>query len=1000
MIKEKFNNETFNTLDEIDSDNSSKNEENIIIKRRTMKIKVLICLKKYLYKFLTKIKTCFSELSILSQHLVFILFWSFVILMIISTIHYHAFENLLKFNIYWVIRSEYLNFITSELDDIHFEIGSSQIKTSFEEYEDLFFFKLYYKELISMGLLNESLKIYPDISKNSEKLYQGLDLYLKNIKMNSIFTIPKKEAEKFIDKRNDSFSEFAKLYYHLFPIITFEAYNRNIYINQSFLIIYEFDNDTKTINNDYLYFSFPKSNNEVGELKNFEVFNNYIWPAITTKNELNQKNKSDNFYFKENWFINQDYDFRIEANKINNTKLLVEHLNYNYYGKVNKSNIFCLQNYENVNKKNYIFNYIFFVHQGEFKEDCFDYSTFIVFNENCSLNIKEKERYSDNATFLVFKSNIIEMSLSSTLTNYFHYGMYDKNNNFFKYGASFDGFDIDNLAEPLKYYSTTYNFNIDLTYFSSLYLYTKLFLNSNYNESVNENTLISQYNFEDRDNYTQNICEEYDFSEYKQFLEDEEINCWNTQNLQYNSQIKIPETKGLYNYVYLPYCICLPLYCLKNSKKDFDENNIEFVGRISLPDRCQNYLKYFENNVDAKTKNVIKTQEIMNFFSKHLNDRLEDEFYLYKYKKFSYIPGLYFLIINFVDNSILKNLLERFLDELTLLQFYTTFIITIGYIILIFGITYLLITNIKKLSKVIFDYKKKFEYFLYQSTLNNDNYNNELKNEIGLSNSYSTNRLDNVFSLSDNTPLLKKDNQIFEDFDIFNNEFVNSSGNQLLDDLFKLFNNYYNISIEKYLEIFKSQISNSITHKDKIYLMKDKNELFRLLTILSIYAPKFKLNVSMDFNFYVKSKLNDNFINSMAKEKHLPPQQLSLTQSVIYELLTTENVDDYGIVYNLYFKYITNINLRAKKNNSIKRSMFRYDENNEEDNYLNYYNKIIIYNNNTKIVYKGRNHLVDELEKCVENDDFFKKEKIKSLFDFFLINIYYKYIKKISFTEP
>jgi hypothetical protein len=425
------------------------------------------------------------------------------------------------------------------------------------------------------------------------------------------------------------------------------------------------------------------------------------------------------------------------------------------------------------------------------------------------------------------------------------------------------------------------------------------------------------------------------------------------------------------------------------------------VGNISLPDRCQNYLQYFDNKVEQKTKSVIKTQETMNLFSKHLNDRLEDEFYIYKYKKFSYIPGLYFLIINLVDNSILKNLLEDFLDGLTLLQFYSTLAITIGYIILIFGIIILLITNIKKLSTVIFDYQKKYESFLYQSTLNNSNYNNELKKkDIGLTNSYSTNRLDNLFILSDNTPLLKKDNQKYEDFDIFNNAYVNANGNELLDDLFKIFNNYYNISVEKYFEIFKSQKSNSITHKDKINLMKDKNELFRLLTILSIYAPKFKLNVSMDFNFYIKSKLNDNFINSMNKKKYLSPQQLSLTQSIIYELLTTENVDDYGIVYNLYFKYITNINLRAKKNNSIKRSMFRYDENNEEDNYLNYYNKIIIYNNNTKIVYKGRNHLVDELEKCVENDDYFKKEKIKSLFDFFLINIYYKYIKKISFTEP
>ena len=998
MIKEKLNNETFNSLGESDSDNSSKNEEKII-KRRTIKIKVLICLKKYLYKFLTKVKTCFSELSILSQNLVFILFFCLVILVIISTIHYHAFENIIKFNFCWAIRIEYLNFVTSELEDIHFEIGSSQIKSSFEEYEDLFFFKVYFKELISMGLLNESLKIYPGISKNSEKLYHDLDLYQKSLKMNSIYSIPKIEAEKFIDKRNDSLSEFAKLYYHFFPLIASEAYNRNIYINQSFLIIYEYD-DTKTINNDYLYFSFPKSNNELGEVKNFEVFNNYIWPTITTKNEFNQKNKSDNFYFKENWFTKQDYDFRLEASTINNTKIFVDHLNYNYYGKVNKSNIFCLHNYETANQKNYIFNYIFFVHQGEFKEDSFDYSTFIVFNDSCSLNIKEKERYSDNTTFLVFKSNIIEMSLSSTLTDYFHYGMYDKNKNFFKYGASFDGFDIDNLAEPLKYYITTNNFNIDLTYFSSLYLYTMLFLNSHYNESVNTNTLISQYNFEDHDNYTQNICEEYDFSDYKHFLENEGINCWNIQNLQYNSQIKIPETKGLYNYAYMPYCICLPLYCLKNSNKDFDVNNLEFVGNISLPDRCQNYLRYFENNIETTTKNVIKTQEKINLFSKHLNDRLEDEFYIYKYKKFTYIPGLYFLIINFVDNRILKNLLENFFDELTQFQFYSTFAITISYIVLIFGITLLLITNIKKLSKVIFDYQKKYEIFIYQSTLNNSNYNKELKKEIGLINSYSTNRLDNVFSLSDNTPLFKKESQILEDFDIFNNDFVNSYGNQLLDDLFKIFNNYYNISIEKYIEIFKSKKSNSITHKDKINLMKDKNELFRLLTILSVYAPKFKLNVSMDFNFYIKSKLNENFIKSITKNRNLSSQQMSSTQSVVYELLATENVDDYGIVYNLYFKYLTNMNLRAKKNNSIKRSLFKYDESNDDDNYLNYYNKIIINTNNIKIVYKRRNRITDELEKCIENDDFFKKEKINYIFDFFIINIYYKYIKKISFAEP
>ena len=93
---------------------------------------------------------------------------------------------------------------------------------------------------------------------------------------------------------------------------------------------------------------------------------------------------------------------------------------------------------------------------------------------------------------------------------------------------------------------------------------------------------------------------------------------------------------------------------------------------------------------------------------------------------------------------------------------------------------------------------------------------------------------------------------------------------------------------------------------------------------MSIYIPKFKLNVSAEYNFYLNSNLNNNYIKSITKGQHLKARQL--TQSVIFELLSTEcTQDNSGLITNLNFKYITNINIDSKiDNNAIKNSMFSF----------------------------------------------------------------------------
>jgi hypothetical protein len=342
-----------------------------------------------------------------------------------------------------------------------------------------------------MGLLDESKdnKIFPGISNASETLYESINSYNKDININSFFTIPKSDSKQYIDDRNDSFSELAKLYYYLLPTAITEYHARDIFINQSFLIAYEYDSDYHFVNDDYLYFAFPILGNEM-QSKNFMVDNSYLWPKISNETVIHGE-KYNNSFYKENWFIKQDYDFRIQANQKFNTKISTFHLNYHYYGRLNKSYISCLQNYETYNGKNYIINIIFFTKQLELKEEFYDFSIFLIMNN--TNNVEENERYSDNKTYLIFKSNIVELSLSEIFYKYFHFGIYDKNDIFFTDGKSFDGFDIEKLAEPLNNYNTVKNFNIDLRLFSSLYLYTLLLIKSKYNITIKEKTEISYY---------------------------------------------------------------------------------------------------------------------------------------------------------------------------------------------------------------------------------------------------------------------------------------------------------------------------------------------------------------------------------------------------------------------------------------------------------------------------------------------------------------------------
>ena len=155
----------------------------------------------------------------------------------------------------------------------------------------------------------------------------------------------------------------------------------------------------------------------------------------------------------------------------------------------------------------------------------------------------------------------------------------------------------------------------------------------------------------------------------------------------------------------------------------------------------------------------------------------------------------------------------------------------------------------------------------------------------------------------------------------------------------------------------------------------------------------------MDFNIYKDSKLMNNYLKSISKKSsNINKEQILYTKSILYELLSTEFINDYGLITNLNFNYLTNINLDNKnKKNPIQNSVFQQvDEIEKKDNY--YPEKIYTDdedNPTIKLVWKYKNLIMKNIEEKFEQDDYLQLNKLQSIFNTSLIDIFYNYSKKI-----
>jgi len=938
-----------------------------------------------------------SNRSILTQTILILIPFSLAILLTIFCIHLNFYKNLYLFNFYKGVKEEFIDYYITEMDDMQSEIDSFVTKETYLDSEDQLYFEIYYKELASIGILdNSSLKFFPNVSKHYN-LYKEIG---KNDKMNSSekYTLPSEKAKILIDEREgDSIGEFAKLYFYMFPIIAYGAFKMNIYFTTGFFIAYEFDKN-RTINNTDLFFQLPKELDNFNGNDCFVPSNNLINPLVSKDIFEHSELISDSYYY-ENWFMEQDSKFRQKVNLTQEgySEISLSHLNYENEGNINKS--FIISSQQNINRKDrhYIFNIILFFEQKvTSKDDDIQYSSFVVKKKS---NVeKEKEKYSDNETYVILKSDITEYSLINYDFQYFHYGLYNKDYNFFANGISYDSFNLDDLFDPLKYYSSIEEFYVDLKYLSTLYLYKTLFQTIKYSiiKKNREETYILSFNDEEK---VKQICGEINFDSYNEYISQSDINCLDSQNSIYYDEEDYQQRSMANVHSKYPYCSCLPLYCLNNFKQindkfKYDPNNL--ASKINLPSKCQNkFIAYSnENQTVASFQTSININKTINSLIASDLKIPNIEYIRFQLEELNQLPGYYLLILTKIKSS----------TEIFEYYFYTNEILYLigGLVFIILLLTsiisiIIIYVNLYRYSKIIKDFQKKYEIYVFHTddenltASNRDNKNLHLKNG-------EDNKLEKQSFNNENL-------HFAQNGEFVGNDLYSDNENVLLDDLFTIFCKHYKLS-RKDIEKYYSKQKHETKYQMKLKMMTERNELFKLLTMLSIYAPIFRLNLNLDYKMYRYSKIIKKYDQYVTQVVNIDRDQTRLTKNILYELLSTENISDYGLISNLNFKYISNIKAELKEN-SIQNAMFinvinkmkgKNDDTNESELNVNdvfFFLKDGDEKKNIKLILKKKNELMEYFKYKFESDDYINYNRVESSFNFFLVNSYYKYLKQI-----
>ena len=955
-------------------------------------LNLITCFTDIFLSCFNKLGSCLSNCSIIVQFSLILIPISIIMIILIFYIHLNFYSDLYSFNFSKAMKEEFLDLYITKIDDLKTEVTAILVKETKFDVENQLFFQVYFKELSSVGFINnDNEKFIKDFdNEDSVTLYKRLN-NLGGVDIN--FDVELDLADSLINKReDDQFGEFAKIYYYMFPLIWYESLLMRSIINQSFFIAYEFveEEGSRYINDsaNSFFFRYPK-NSDGFTIKNNFVPNNYLLNPLVSNEEFSYPEPTDNYYEYENWFHVIDYNFRKSVNIEEDlfTNISLAHLNIENDGDINKTFISFSQQYIKHDDRYYIFNIIFFLSQIDLKEGDNDYSFFIIKDNKTGIINQEDitERYSDNLSYVASISDITEYSLSDMDFRFFHLGLYDNNYNFYMNGILYDTFNLNYFFDISSFYTSAKEGEYDLKFFVSIYLYKSLFQNIKYSIIKKDREEIYLFNFKDEEK-VQKICSKINFDSYRDYLANSGVDCWQKRN-----RIFYDEDKYLYvtmdndsntiEPIY-PYCSCLPLYCLKNYEDlDKDLDNLEFSNEINLPNKCQNKFINYESsspNSEYKGRNRIKKLIDSNL------DPINYDYIKFIFLELNQLPGHFFLIISQIKTSG-EAYIHTYYKLITKLEI---IILVLGVLIITSILSIIILYNsLKKYSLIISNFKQKYEFYVFHS------YSEAEANSNNSTNLNKYMRIKEDKKVEDQ--LINNENlQSWETDSLISKDFFNINDNTLLDDIFLIFSETYNIS-RKDIEQFYSQQNHKSKNQMRLDMMKEKNELFELLSTYCLHAPFFQLNLNFDYNMYEYSEIMKKYNHYVGQLENKDREQTRLTQNILYELISTECIADYGLITNFNFKYVTNIKADVKRN-SIKYTMFENIKNkqNKNDTYKeeNDIDEVQV----KKLVLKKRNVLIDVFKNRFESDDFLNYNKLDSAFNFFLINSYYKYSRQIA----
>ena len=204
-----------------------------------------------------------------------------------------------------------------------------------------------------------------------------------------------------------------------------------------------------------------------------------------------------------------------------------------------------------------------------------------------------------------------------------------------------------------------------------------------------------------------NVCNSFDFYALHKQIINNNIDCWNDQNLVYFNKNNDNNNKVYGEYNSYPFCVCIPLYCNKNNNKDL--KSVKIVDEIILPNKCQNNFKYYKRNNNNNNFLQAAQKEISNLIKEDYMDKIEDEYLKFAKNDYEIFDNLKFMVISLIDNSAKKNTLYIFFEQFTHLQQIFELIMGFGMSgAFLFSLIYIVI-HVTKISKTIYGYKEKFE---------------------------------------------------------------------------------------------------------------------------------------------------------------------------------------------------------------------------------------------------------------------------------------------------